>query len=1156
MKCCTGMSMTIVCLCLIASLHGQSRYELPQITPKSPNAAEFGKYGEIPVTLSNGITHVSIPLLKIQVGSFELPVSLDYRSNGFKLDDIPSYTGLGFHLNAGGVINYEQRGNPDFSTATNGMFSPFQLFNPVDSLKRYFRNQMTTLQRYNYLKMVIEGQVDSEYDLYHFNFMGRSGSFYLDSNQRIVSVPKSNLKIVRANGDFYITDEQGNQFYFGTIDHNELSPNADEAFAIRRSFNENASYLLTRVRTAENREIYFSYVPYPIEYQSSNQYLNHFAAPKPYHGCPGSNSGTGYTFYKLNNHLLRAITFDGGSIQFDLSTAYRTDLKTLNAYANIPYLEKVRLLNAQQTLITAYNLKYSNSTRLRLDEIIRTGSGNPEKWRFEYYGDTSFPSFLSRSKDHWGFYNGSYNPSGMPAADYSRLVFRWVNNPMVGANRESSSAALQGMLKKIVYPTGGSTFFQYESNRIRFTSVEQITSNPFFRAALGSHDQYVAMEATDQQAEINGSFTLDTLTLCKIMAHRDYMPLNWIDSYVSLSTTYGGANMLLTLNGGYSCNLGSCNVTGEALLPAGTYYYTLKRNMVEFHEEEGYASLIVTRKVYDPVQPYQVGGFRIASIESNDSTGNSLLKRYIYGDRFDSVYFRSRPWYISRSNLQIGIGGACIDCGIQTSVHEESIVPLIGNPVEYLYVTELSDHNGKNGKTDYVFTRNETLSDEGSQPYVIPFMATWRSGQLKSKKVYKKAGANFILVQQDSLEYEFTYPFECVTRGLKAAYGTYCDLSGPMYREIYTTHENYQTEKFYQKSLAQTTYDNTGNIRTGSRQYFASTKHTLPTEVKRANSTRDTIIERTKYSADYDTSGAVSAEASGIRNLQRKNVLKPIEQLTIKMINNIPHVVAGRIYTYKSDTAVPMKVYQLNIVSPLPLSSFVSSSNTAGQFLKDARYEERAEFMKYDAFQNVLQERNTDNRLKSYQWDYNNRYLTCEVVPAAQQDIAYTSFETSNTGGWAILSPARDTTTAVTGKRSYNQTTDLISKTGLSIGKQYMITYWSKAGAKTITGASITTVAGSAINGWTFYQHVATATGTTISLSGAGLIDELRLYPAAAQMTTYTWEPLIGITSTCDPNNQIIYYEYDDQNRLLHVRDQHKNILKKMAYKYGARNID
>src|SRR5882762_9200878 len=82
------------------NLFSQNTYSLPQLTPQSPNAASLGKYGDIPVSLANGMANVSIPLYTIKVGSFELPVTLSYHNNGLKVDEIPSYAGLGWDIQA------------------------------------------------------------------------------------------------------------------------------------------------------------------------------------------------------------------------------------------------------------------------------------------------------------------------------------------------------------------------------------------------------------------------------------------------------------------------------------------------------------------------------------------------------------------------------------------------------------------------------------------------------------------------------------------------------------------------------------------------------------------------------------------------------------------------------------------------------------------------------------------------------------------------------------------------------------------------------------------------------------------------------------------------------------------------------------------------
>jgi YD repeat-containing protein len=73
------------------------------------------------------------------------------------------------------------------------------------------------------------------------------------------------------------------------------------------------------------------------------------------------------------------------------------------------------------------------------------------------------------------------------------------------------------------------------------------------------------------------------------------------------------------------------------------------------------------------------------------------------------------------------------------------------------------------------------------------------------------------------------------------------------------------------------------------------------------------------------------------------------------------------------------------------------------------------------------------------------------------------------------------------------------------------------------------------------------------SLGPGGVwFDDVRIYPADAQMTTYTHAPGVGITSISDANNKPTTYEYDAHSRLLVVRDQDGNILKQYEYNYRA----
>src|SRR5687768_13459491 len=105
-----GRFVLITLLLVYHIVCAQQPYVLPQITPRSPNVASIEKYGSIPVSLSTGIPNISIPLTTISVDGLTIPITLTYHNNGLKVDEIPSMMGLGWDLNFGGMISYNQRG--------------------------------------------------------------------------------------------------------------------------------------------------------------------------------------------------------------------------------------------------------------------------------------------------------------------------------------------------------------------------------------------------------------------------------------------------------------------------------------------------------------------------------------------------------------------------------------------------------------------------------------------------------------------------------------------------------------------------------------------------------------------------------------------------------------------------------------------------------------------------------------------------------------------------------------------------------------------------------------------------------------------------------------------------------------------------------------
>ncbi|SHL69574.1 hypothetical protein SAMN05444266_104436 [Chitinophaga jiangningensis] len=228
---------------------GQAKnYTLPQIVPKSPDVAQMEKFGEIPVSQSTGATNLSINLATIEVGNFKLPITLRYQSNGLKVDEIASSVGEGWVLDAGGMVSFNQRGTNDFG--------PYGLMTMgTANLTKFFSGTMTEFERSNYLDQVINDLQDGEYDLYHYSLPSGAGSFFFENPNKAVLMPKSDLQVIHLTNGIQINDNQGNQYFFNSIERTGISDPTQ--IEVRASFNDISAYKLSKVITAENRIIEF-----------------------------------------------------------------------------------------------------------------------------------------------------------------------------------------------------------------------------------------------------------------------------------------------------------------------------------------------------------------------------------------------------------------------------------------------------------------------------------------------------------------------------------------------------------------------------------------------------------------------------------------------------------------------------------------------------------------------------------------------------------------------------------------------------------------------------------------------------------------------------------------------------------------------------------
>ncbi|WP_276504888.1 DUF5977 domain-containing protein [Terrimonas pollutisoli] len=63
-------------------------------------------------------------------------------------------------------------------------------------------------------------------------------------------------------------------------------------------------------------------------------------------------------------------------------------------------------------------------------------------------------------------------------------------------------------------------------------------------------------------------------------------------------------------------------------------------------------------------------------------------------------------------------------------------------------------------------------------------------------------------------------------------------------------------------------------------------------------------------------------------------------------------------------------------------------------------------------------------------------------------------------------------------------------------------------------------------------------------------LNKIRTNFPSAQVTTYTYRPLVGMTSQTDVNGRTTYFVYDAFNRLAFIKDKDGNVVKKFCYNY------
>jgi len=1185
------------------------------VVPPSPQAASLGRYGEIPVSLFTGTPSISLPLL--QFGSpfgVKVPITLDYRATGIRMDDPGGWTGIGWALQTGGVIARTVHGRPDEESG-HGYLSN------ASKMDSYYNNAYPPGSAlHSFLDYAARGVWDLEPDVYSFSFPGGSGQFVLDHAGVPVLIPYQ--KIVVAPRDsagvkgFLLTTEDGTQYVFMDPETTTVEPQGmdDPPFTVT------SSWYLTRIEPVLGPAIKYDYTETDSGANGGSQLIVN-ETETLYYKTGESTSGYGQdlppsrTYSQttvITQTLTRMRTTNQQALFF---SSERTDL------AGALKLDSIRVENALGTTLKRFAFRYApnnqpvaSDERLKLYEVQefgRTGSLPPH--RFEY-NPMSLPLVDGRNlaQDYWGYYNNNKAATLIPSIvvnQFGRDIF------YLGADRKPVFDRTQAsILTQVTYPTGGTTSFEYEPHDYGYKNAKalplQIITTP---RILKIRANATATPGSPIKLKDAITFRVAKEQIVRVQGFLDFSnPQYGNDTGSQAIVSFGCITCLKSKPIGRAWTEGDLpppsppgnGTTGppapvqNKTVAIGQYFqlvpglYTMSIDLVDSSIVGVHAEIGLTLEDSVGTEARTItGGLRIRRTVARFGDGApDIVREYRYQmekapGRSSGCVVSELPVFTYKFRSEAGLPGASIFGGptVETTYTVASSNGLSqpgvtqGSPIGYREVTVLEGVNGNNGKTVTKFLSAADPGLAGGTVGQFPFAPNPKREYLFGKPwlvtTYRKADNDrFRPVQQTQTTYAYgvtVSPASTTKRVMGFKVGYTFNSRNDFIDEFKSDPYWYTSEWVHPAKSLERRYapdDSTRYQETYTSYRYANPDHAqLTSRVVYAGP--DTLITHYKYPLDYICpAGSVSPPVKGIQRLQVAHMLAaPIEQQQWRRMGRDSVLLSAAISEYNG---IVVK-RRLNLVASIPVKSAAATPSAvlpSGMFQMDARYQEASVVDRYNHDGEILQQHATNGPPVSYLWGYANTYPIAQVTNAAYRNTAYTSFEPSSPGRWAYDDAgANQIAGGRTGAWAYQlRGTTRVVRDSLD-ADNYDLICWTKGGIPELFINAIP--AGSQlvqqeilaqVNGWQQrrFRLRIPANGAVALGAPAGtqiFIDEVRLHPVGAQMTSYTYDPLAGMTSQTDPSGRTITYEYDALGRLVRTRDEQGRVLSQQQYHYARR---
>lgn len=1122
---------SLYCILLIfASLQTMAQTDndpskfLPNIIPPSPEAFKFAMYGNTPIGLFAGTPNIQIPLFTYKTTNLKIPFSLTYSSSGIKVDDVNSKVGLGWNMIGGGVIsriirNKEDNYEDDFALKHLNVAS----LDKSDALVNVYFNLFGEA----YGK-------DSERDLFMFNFLNYSGKFYFDDNNNIVFLEKNDLKIDVINnpGDdiftFSITANDGTKYFFQELEQTML--NTYGGGHPDPSVNYTAWYL-NKIISIKGDEIY-------IEYNNFNEYYVQSESQQasrsfPYRqDCASSVSyEKGITFGTIYTHSTRIIGKSIKSIYSNNQIFGRVDFEYEDKIPNSSsepdnVIKTISVKNQNLDVIEKIDFSYivTPNKRIFLDNFHFLDNFNI--YSFTYFQPNNFPVRLSRSQDHWGYFNGVNNSTLLPI----EFEYGFQNFNYNYANKESNENYSKiGLLNKINYPTKGYTEFEYQSNDYfgEKKIMPPIYQNP--PIILDNNDDEQNKEiSTPIFAHFSYEVKLTGETHFSNCDPSQDTGLNHHKGIISVFCVEDNKNINIYQHSAYGIQVnGMINLVLDSNSNT-PYFFNVEKGknyIVKLKNNFNCIHSVLNLEYYNDT--FQIlntniltGGLRVKSTKDYSlNTTNPIIKKYYYS-KFDQLNISSgnigqNPYYVNFSYHSVASQVNALSCSVKDVVLNSSSVSSLfdtgSNNVYYKYVTVSEGEGFEKGYEENEFIINRDYWEHSYLGDVefrnVPWSNLgWNNGKLLNTKLYEKKSTNYILKKETTNNYlkDLNNPIVVNYAIMNPALGQFTtniqDQCGCVqsninesYPVVYCTTAHFHKKNSNGYCIANNAANVNETIWHPCHNRNVGEIITIPTIIHMD-------IMPYKYISYFQY---LSSTLSAVYDA---NGLNPITVTTNYNYNNPAHLQLTSQATINStgETLETKYYYPADLITE-PFMQDLVTANRIIPPVSNEQYKSGALLSKDKT--TYANDATTSNLLlpkNIYAAKFPNILPNIQYIGQLEKKVTYDQYD--NKGN--ILQYTLENGTPVAIIWGYNQT--------LPVAKIENATYTQANTAYTANPEDMA----------------------------------FRNSLPNSMITTYTYIPLVGVSTITDPKGDKITYNYDSFGRLKNVKDKNGNILSENEYHY------